>query len=99
MTSFFIYNTHRIDVSMYGGLIINSPNSPTRSGTIRRYGLAGVDVALLEEVNHCGAGFEVSDIQLLPVSNCFFLLSVIKMETPQLLHQHHVSIHIAMLPP
>jgi hypothetical protein len=26
------------------------------SGTIRRYGLVGVGVALLEEVCHCGVG-------------------------------------------
>ena len=27
-----------------------------RSGTIRRYGLVGVGVALLEEVSQCGSG-------------------------------------------
>jgi hypothetical protein len=31
------------------------------SGTIRRCGLNGVGVALLEEMYHCGMGIEVSD--------------------------------------
>jgi hypothetical protein len=29
---------------------------PTGSGTIRRYGLVGVGVVLLEDVCHCGDG-------------------------------------------
>jgi hypothetical protein len=33
------------------------------SGTIRRCGLVRVSEALLEEVCHCGEGFEVSDAQ------------------------------------
>jgi hypothetical protein len=36
---------------------------PTGSGTIRRCGFVGVGVALLEEVCHCGMGFEVSYAQ------------------------------------
>lgn len=46
MTSFLIDYTRGIDVSMCGGVTINSPHSPTGSGIIRRYGL-------LEEVRHC----------------------------------------------
>ena len=37
---------------MCGGLNTLGPGS----GTIRRYGLVGVGVALLEEVSHCGHG-------------------------------------------
>ena len=33
------------------------------SGTIRRHGLGGVGVALLEGVCHCEVGFEVSNAQ------------------------------------
>jgi hypothetical protein len=36
-----------------GGLNMLSP----RNCTIRRYGLVGVGMALLEEVCHCGRGF------------------------------------------
>jgi hypothetical protein len=36
------------------------------SGTIRRCGLVGVGVALLEEVCHCRGGFEVSYAQVPP---------------------------------
>ena len=47
------------------------------SGTIRRYGLVGVDVALLEELCHCGAGFEFSYTQAMPsVAYILSLLSV-----------------------
>jgi hypothetical protein len=33
---------------------------PTGSGSVRKYGLVRVGVTLLEEVHHCGVGFEVS---------------------------------------
>jgi hypothetical protein len=46
-----------------GGLNRNGPHRlkclnswPTGNGTIRRCGLGGVGVALLEEVCHCGGG-------------------------------------------
>ena len=48
-------------LARHGGLNRNGPyilmcmNAwPIRSGTIRRYGLVGVGVVLLEEVCHCG---------------------------------------------
>ena len=37
------------------------------SGTIRRYALVRIDVSLLEEVWHCGVGFEVSAAQVQPM--------------------------------
>jgi len=40
--------------------------APTGNGTIRRCGLVGVGVALLEEVCHCEVSFEVSYAQALP---------------------------------
>ena len=47
---------------------------PIGSGTIRRCGLVGQSVALLEEGCHCGAGFEVSYAQAMPsVANSFLL--------------------------
>ena len=36
------------------------------SGTIRRHGIVGVGVVLLEEVCHCRVGFEVSYAQTMP---------------------------------
>jgi hypothetical protein len=39
-------------VSVYGGLYMLGPGS----GSIRRYGLVGVGVSLLEEVRSCGGG-------------------------------------------
>jgi hypothetical protein len=39
---------------------------PKGSGTIRKHGLVGVGVALLEEVCHYEAGFEVSYAQAIP---------------------------------
>ena len=37
------------------------------NGTIRNYGLVGVDVALLEEMCHYGGRFEVFCAQTLPI--------------------------------
>lgn len=52
----------------YGGLNRSGPNRfmcltgwPTGSGTFRKCDLVGVDMTLLEEVCHVGAGLEVSD--------------------------------------
>jgi hypothetical protein len=39
---------------------------PIGSGTIRGFGLVAVCVALLEEMCHCGVGFEVLDAQASP---------------------------------
>ena len=36
------------------------------SSTIRKYGLVGIGVALLEKVCHWGAGFEISYAQGMP---------------------------------
>ena len=44
----------------------HSLNKLTGSGTIGRCGLIGVGVALLEEVCHKGAGFNISDAQARP---------------------------------
>ena len=44
------------------------------NGTIRRCGLVGVGVVLLEEVCHCGVGFEVSYAQDTPSVSVHFLL-------------------------
>ena len=46
------------------------------SGTIKRCGLVGVGVALLEEVCHCEGGFEVSYmLKLCPVHGLLLLLA------------------------
>jgi len=51
---------------------------PIRSGTIRRQGIVGIGVALLEEVCHCGAGCEVLGAQIqtqwLTVPSCCLLI-------------------------
>jgi len=49
------------------------------SGTIRRCGLGG-GVALLEEVCHCGMGFEVSMLTLCPVWNYSPFLSALALQ-------------------
>ena len=54
-----------LDVGQCGGLNENGPHRLTRSGTIRRCVLVGVDVALLEEVS-LRMGFEVSDAHSRP---------------------------------
>ena len=45
-----------VSLTPCGGLNRFGPHWPIGSGIIRRCGLIGVDVALLEEVCHCGAG-------------------------------------------
>ena len=47
----------------HGSLNVIGPYNLIGSGAIRRCGFVGVGVALLEEVCHCGAGFEVSYTQ------------------------------------
>ena len=39
---------------------------PIKNSTIRRCNLVGVSLAFLEEVCHCGVGFEVSYAQAMP---------------------------------
>jgi hypothetical protein len=51
---------------------------PTGSGTIRRCGLVGVGVALLEEEHLYGGGFEVSVLKLCPVWNSSLLLAAFR---------------------
>ena len=46
--------------SKCGSLNVIGPHQLTGSSTVRRRGFAGVGVDLLEEVCHCGVGFEVS---------------------------------------
>jgi hypothetical protein len=50
---------------------------PIGSDTIKRYGLVGIGVPLLEEGCHCVIGFEVSDVQAMPsVAHSLLLLTV-----------------------
>jgi hypothetical protein len=70
------------------------------SGTIRKCGLAGIGVALLEKVCHCVGRLEgLLVLELCPVpkrpsTGCL----QIKMQNSQLLLQHHVYLDTAMLP-
>ena len=57
-----------------GGLSKDGFHKLTGNGTIRRYSLVEVGMALLEEVYHWGVSFEVSDAQATPsviLSSCF----------------------------
>lgn len=87
-----------INIHLYSYLNENGPHRLTESGT-NRYGLAIVGVALLEEVNHYGAGFEVSNAQVqssMPLSLNAACGS--KCRTPShLLLQHHVCLLVAIL--
>ena len=88
-----------INIHLYSYLNENGPHRLTETGT-NGYGLAIVGVALLEKANLYGAGFEVSNAQVqssMPLSlsaACGF-----KCRSPShLLLQHHVCLHVAMLP-
>ena len=52
-----------INIHLYSYLNENGPHRLTETGT-NGYGLAIVGMALLEEANHYGAGFEVSNAQV-----------------------------------
>ena len=64
------------------------------SGSIRRCSLVGVIVALLEEVCHCGVGFETL---LLTALKTVFWLSWIRIQYPQFLFQQYVCLDATML--
>ena len=55
----------RLKKSNCGGLKENGPNKPIENDTIKKYGLVGVRMSLLDKVV-IGAGFEVSDAQAMP---------------------------------
>jgi hypothetical protein len=68
-----------------------------RNGTIRRCGLVGVGVALLEEVCHCGAGFEVQSSSYTQGDTQSPAAFRLRCRTLSSILQHHVCLHAAML--
>jgi hypothetical protein len=54
-----------------GGLCKNGLLRPIGSGTISRYGLAGVGVASLEDVCHCGRSLRAQMIKPCPLCQSF----------------------------
>ena len=48
--------------SKCGSLNVIGPHQLIGSGTIRRWGFAGVGVALLEEECHCGGGLKLCSV-------------------------------------
>jgi hypothetical protein len=68
------------------------------NGTIRKCGLVGVVVALLEEVCHCGWAFEVSNAQTQPSLHTLFLLPAGPDVEFSATLQHHVCLHATILP-
>lgn len=63
----------RAELLLCGGLNENGPYTLTGTGTIVKYGVAGVGVTLLEKVTVGGLCFEVSEAEARP-RGCLFLL-------------------------
>ena len=68
------------------------------SGTIRRCGLAGVGVALLEEVYHLGPALRSHEAQARLSGSVSSYCLWIKMLNSQILLENHVCLHVTMLP-
>lgn len=88
-----------INIYLYGYLNENGSHRLPESG-INRYGLAAVGVALLEEMNHYGVGFEISNAQVqssMPLTHNAACGSKCRIPS-HLLLQHHVCLHVAILP-
>ena len=66
-----------------GSLNENDPHRLRRSGTIRKYGLFGIEMSLLEEVCHWGVGYEVSNAQARPSIPLFLCRLLIPMYNSQ----------------
>lgn len=58
-----------------GCLNKNGSYRPLDNGTIRRYSLVGIGIALLEEVCHWGEGFDVSYVQAKPSGSLSLLVA------------------------
>lgn len=75
-----------------------SPIGGTALGEIRRCGLIGVKVAVLEEVCHMGMAFEVSKAHTGPVLLSICLQLVGQDLSFQLLLKHHAGLPTSMIP-
>lgn len=81
-----------------GGLNKNGLHWLTGGGNIRRNGLVGVNVALLEEMNYWRAGFEISEAQARPTVSHLLLLPPADPDVEFSAPQHHVFLNTTMLP-